>query len=96
MYEISDERPLPGSHSVRDGLTNTLREMHKGESIEVPQLKKSSVYSAAKLAGIKVSVRDTGKGTAIVWCVDGPERVSIFTDSLDIFGDPLPKTSNTN
>ena len=74
MYEITDNRPLPGNHSMREGLTRTIREMCKDDSIEIPCVKKASAYSAARLAGAKVTVRDTGKGNAIVWRIDGPER----------------------
>ena len=81
MYDISNDRPLPGRHSDRDGLTNTLRNMRKGDSIEIPFSKKPSVYSAAKLAGVKVTVRSTSAVTAIVWRLDGSERPSIFSEA---------------
>jgi hypothetical protein len=85
MYSISSDRPMPGKHSIRDGLTTTLRKLYyREDSVDIPRDKKNAAYSAAKLAGIKITVRDTGDGKAIVWRTDGPER-----PHEDIFGQPL-------
>jgi hypothetical protein len=90
MYSISSDRPLPGNHSIRDGLTNTLRKLYyREDSVEIPRDKKPSAYAAAKLAGIKITVRDTGNGKAVIWRTDGPERPKPFNNGLDIFGQPL-------
>lgn len=78
MYDISSNRPLPEGHSTRNGLSKTIREMCKNDSFELPASKKPSAYSAAKLVGAKITVRDTGEGTAIVWRLDGAERIGIF------------------
>lgn len=79
--EISNAHPIP-TPGTRKGFTQTLREMHKGDSVEVPSAKKASIYGAAQAAGVKVRTRSTDDGTVRVWRIDGPEN-------LDIFGDPI-------
>lgn len=83
MYEISTDRPIPTDRTRPHGLTKTLRGMHRGDSIVIPQAKKSSAYSAAKQAGARITIRDNGEGDVIVWRVDGPERLT----RADIFGE---------
>lgn len=87
MYDISHDRPVPDSHSSRNGITKRLRGMYKNDSFEMPSDKKASAYSAARLTGARITVRDMGAGTAIVWRLDGPPRpASIFDDEIDTFG----------
>lgn len=75
VYEVSSDRPLPGKHSLRDGMAKTMRSLqYKGDSTEIPRDKKPGAYTAARCAGIKITVRDTGDGKAIVWRTDGDER----------------------
>ena len=89
MYDISHDRPLPSPYPSRNGLTKRLRDMYKNDSFEMPSNKKASAYSAARHAGAKITVRDSGAGTTMVWRLDGPPRpASIFDDGLDIFGQP--------
>ena len=94
MYDISADRPLTQSHTISDGLTNTMRGLrYQSDSFEIPRDKKPSAYSAAKLAGIKITVRDTGKGKAIIWRTDGPKRP--LDDGLNIFGEPVKPTTRS-
>ena len=81
ILEISSSYPIPEG-SGRAGFTQTLREKHKGDSVEIPLAKKAGIYGSASAAGVKVRTRSSGYGTIRVWRVDGPER-------LDIFGDPI-------
>lgn len=86
MYNISHTRPLPGP--ARNGFTQTLRDMRKGDSVDIPSSKKASAYSAARLAGVKITIRDSGKGVAVVWRLNGPERPV----ETNIFGEPIIQT----
>lgn len=66
MIEILDRsksRPLPC------GLVTTLRSLEIGESIIIPESKKSSVHPAAKRAGIRVTLRTLDDGTVCAWRV---------------------------
>ena len=89
MIEVSYEYDIPSPGRDRKGFTQTLREMRKGGSVEVPLAKKPSIYSAAKAAGVKVRIRVTGHNTVRVWRLDGEEPPKLFNDGLDIFGQPL-------
>ena len=90
MFEISYEHDLPDPGPRHRGLTQTLREMRKGGSVDIPLSKKASIYSAARTAGVKVRIKSLDKSVIRVWRADGPERpASIFADGLDIFGQPL-------
>jgi hypothetical protein len=86
LYNISHTRPLP--KSARNGFTQTLRDMQKGDSVDIPSSKKTSAYSAARLAGVKITIRDGGKGVAVVWRLDGSEP----TPETNIFGEPIAKS----
>ena len=89
MYSISSDRPLPENHS--NGLTATLRKLHyREDSVDIPGDRKNGIYTVAKHVGIKITVRDTGDGKAIVWRTDGPER-----PREDIFGQPLKPATKT-
>jgi hypothetical protein len=104
MFDISHNVPIPERGPSQGwGFTQTLREMHKGDSVEVPLAKKSSIYGAAHAAGVKVRARGSGYGTVRVWRIDGPERPVADTSALnpgafdlsgglDIFGQPIKKT----
>lgn len=72
MYEISNDVPVPATR--QSGLAETMRGMCKGDSVELPQVKRSTAYSAARLAGIKITVRVTAEGTLRVWRTDGQPR----------------------
>lgn len=89
MFAISHDIPIPEPGSGRIGFTQTLREMCKGDSVEVPLVKKPSVYGAAHAAGVKIRTRSSGCGTVRVWRTDGPERHTV--DTKGIFGQP-PKS----
>ena len=91
MTDVSYDYDIPSPGRDRKGFTQTLREMRKGGSVEVPLAKKPSIYSAAKAAGVKVRIRVTGHNTVRVWRIDGEEplKLNIFNDGLDIFGQPL-------
>lgn len=95
MFEVSADFPIPEHRFGRSGFTQTLRDMYRGDSVEIPIAKKTSIYGAAKAAGVKVRSRSTDQGTVRVWRVDGPERPvnPLLSDGLDIFGDPLPKNN---
>ena len=98
MFEVSYEHDLPEPGSRRRGLTQTLREMRKGGSVDIPQSKKASVYSAARAAGVKVRIKSLDKGLVRIWRADGPERSHNShypADGLDIFGRPVVKTAPT-
>lgn len=88
MFEISSDFPIPERGSGRNGLTQTLRKMRKGDSTEVPLAKKASIYGAARAAGAKVRTCATGYGSVRVWRIDGPERQRTDTN---IFGEPADK-----
>jgi len=61
--------------------------MYKGGSIEIPPAKKSTIYSAARAAGVKICVRTTEEGSVLVFRTDGAER----PQQEDIFGQPIQK-----
>lgn len=104
MFDVSHNVPIPERGPSQGwGFTQTLREMHKGDSVEVPLAKKSSIYGAAHAAGVKVRTRGSGYGIVRVWRIDGPERPVVDTGALnpgafdpsgdlDIFGQPIKKT----
>ena len=58
MIEVSYEYDIPSPGRDHKGFTQTLREMRKGGSVEVPMAKKPSLYSAAKAAGADLSEFD--------------------------------------
>ena len=90
--DVSYEHDIPSPGCGHKGLAQTLREMFRGGSVEVPFAKRSSVYSSARAAGVKVRLRATEKSTVRVWRIDGPERPKIPNGGLDIFGQPLAKS----
>jgi hypothetical protein len=89
MTDVSYDYDIPDAGRDRKGFTQTLREMRKGGSVEVPLAKKPSIYSAAKAAGAKVRIRATDHNTVRVWRLDGEEPPKPFNDGLNIFGQPL-------
>jgi hypothetical protein len=92
MSDISYEYGIPEVTHAGRGFTQTLRDMCRGGSVEIPLAKKASVYSAARAAGVKVRLRTTDQNTVRVWRVDGPDAPkSIFADGLNIFGEPIQK-----
>lgn len=64
----SKDIPIPD----RIGLVSTLRGLEVGESVTIPESKKSSVHPAARRAGVRVTVRTLGDGTVRVW------RIPVF------------------
>ena len=90
--EISNAHPIPAP-GTRKGFTQTLREMHKGDSVEVPSAKKASIYGAAQAAGVKVRTRSTDEGTVRIWRIDGPEHLDIFGDPIKPKPVPVPSVS---
>jgi hypothetical protein len=92
MFDVSYEYDLPDPGSRRRGFTQTLRDMHRGGSVDIPQSKKASVYSAARAAGVKVRIKSLNTGIVRVWRADGPERPldsHYPADGLNIFGEPI-------
>jgi hypothetical protein len=74
MFEISNDYPIPEPGLGHRGLAQTMRDMRKGDSVELPLTKRGGIYSAAKAASAKIRIRATGKGTIRVWRIDGAER----------------------
>lgn len=64
--------PIPD----RLGLVSTLRGLEVGESVTIPESKKSSVHPAARRAGVRVTVRTIGDGTVRVWRIPTQSEVS--------------------
>ena len=87
MFEVSYEHDLPEPGPRRRGLTQTLRDMRRGGSVDIPLSKKAGVYSAARAAGVKVRIQSMDK-VVRVWRADGPERPSALVAGEDIFGQP--------
>jgi hypothetical protein len=99
MFDVSYEHALPDPGPRRRGFTQTLREMSRGGSVDLPLSKKAGVYSAARAAGVKVRIESLDKGLVRVWRADGPVRPSpahvarAVDDGLDIFGQPVSRSS---
>ena len=72
MYEIRKGVPVPAQVNRKIGLTYLLRKMAHLDSIVVPSDKRSSVYSCAAQAGIKVRTQGNPDGSVTVWrVIDG-------------------------
>lgn len=73
-YPKSQNIPIP----TRVGLVSALRDLKLGESIAVPEAKKSSIHPAARRAGVRVTLRTLGDGTVRAWRIPD-DASSVFT-----------------
>lgn len=85
MLEISYDHAIPDPGSGRAGFAQTLRDMRKGGSVEIPLTKKPGVYAAARAAGVKVRMRTTDKGTVRVWRLDEDPKPFSLDEIRDIY-----------
>lgn len=78
LYPKRTNVPIPS----RIGLVSSLRTLAVGESIEVPEKKKSAIHPAAKRAGIHVTLRTLGNGMIGVWRIPAPTGSAPATDPV--------------
>jgi hypothetical protein len=93
MFEVSYEHDLPTVGSRHRGLTQKLREMYKGGSVDIPLSKRAGVYSAARAAGVKVRTQALDTGVLRVWRADGPARPASIFDGPVLPSTPVVATS---
>ena len=71
MYQIEKGVPLPAPRKKREeGLTATMRNMEVGDSILVPQSRRSNVYMVQKALGHKYTVRQVDKSQVRIWRIE--------------------------
>lgn len=58
--------PLPKASDRLCGLVEAMRKMKVGEYVEIPAEKRSSAYSCARAANVKVATKKRGETVSVV------------------------------